>query len=297
MIQGLYDSLIAAFTQQTDAVAAGMSGALAAPLTAAMTLYLILYGIAIMKGVIQEPVLDFAIRGIKLAIIWSLVSSAGDYTQWVSSTINQGIPEFINGITGGAETIPGDSVMRQADLFASEAAERHASEGWTGALIGEVVYYFIMGYALLFAGISLAAALATTFFLSILAAIGPLFICFALFDATRSWFFSWLSQILNFALVKLLVIVLAIVMTGLIANIAAQTNGVDATGAYFAFLVGLTCGIIFFLLIPSMASGLSAGAQASTGMLQRAVEKSLGKPSSGGGSGGSGGSSGSASRR
>lgn len=107
MIQGLYDSLIAAFTQQTDAVAAGMSGALAAPLTAAMTLYLILYGIAIMKGVIQEPVLDFAIRGIKLAIIWSLVSSAGDYTQWVSSTINQGIPEFINGITGGAGTIPG----------------------------------------------------------------------------------------------------------------------------------------------------------------------------------------------
>ncbi|SCZ73509.1 type IV secretion system protein VirB6 [Epibacterium ulvae] len=283
MIQQLYDSLIGAFTQQTDAIAANMSGALAAPLTAAMLLYLILYGIAIMKGAIQEPILDFAIRGIKLAIIWNLVTSAGEYTQWVSSTINQGIPEFVNSITGGSGTVPGDSVMRQADIFASAAAERHAAEGWTGALIGEVVYYFIMGYALLFAGISLAASLATTFFLSLMAAVGPLFICFALFDTTRGWFFAWLGQILNFALVKLLVIVLAVVMVGLIANIAAQTNGVDATGAYFVFLIGLTCGVIFFLLIPSVAAGLSAGAQASTGMLQRAVERSLGKPPSGGG--------------
>lgn len=289
MLQGLYDSFIATLTTQTDAVSGNMSSALTPPLTAAMLLYIILYGIAIMRGAIQEPVLDFAIRGIKLAIIWGLVSSAGEYTSWVGSTINVGSAEFINSLTGGSGTIPGDSVMVQANEFATKVKEAHAAEGWTGSITGGIISFAILLTAGLFAAIAFVISLLSTFALSIMAAIGPIFICFALFDATRGWFFAWLGQLLNFMLVKVLVIVLSVVIAALMGNIYTQASAVDAVGSYIAYLIGLMCGIIFFLLIPSIASGLSAGAQASTGMLQRSIERNLGIPTRGGsrGSGGS----------
>ena len=289
MLQDLYNSFITTLTTQTDAVAANMSGALTPPLTAAMLLYIILYGIAIMRGAIQEPVLDFAIRGIKLAIIWGLVSSAGEYTSWVGSTINVGSAEFINSLTGGSGTIPGDSVMVQANEFATKVKEAHAAEGWTGSITGGIISFAILLTAGLFAAIAFVISLLSTFALSIMAAIGPIFICFALFDATRGWFFAWLGQLLNFMLVKVLVIVLSVVIVALMGNIYTQASAVDAVGSYIAYLIGLMCGIIFFLLIPSIASGLSAGAQASTGMLQRSIERNLGIPTRGGsrGSGGS----------
>lgn len=289
MLQGLYDSFIDTLTAQTDAVAGNMSSALTPPLTAAMLLYIILYGIAIMRGAIQEPVLDFAVRGIKLAIIWGLVSSAGDYSSWVGSTINVGAAQFINSLTGGAGTVPGDSVMVQANEFATQVEEAYAAEGWSGSITGGIISFAIMMTAGLFAAIAFVITLLSTFALSIMAAIGPIFIGFALFDVTRGWFFAWLGQLLNFMLVKVLVTVLTVVIVSLMGNIYTQASAVDAVGSYIAYLIGLLCGIVFFLLIPSIASGLSAGAQSSTGMLQRSIERNLGLPSrgSGGSSGGS----------
>ncbi len=289
MLQGLYDSFVKTLTTQTDAISGNMSSALTPPLTAAMLLYIILYGVAIMRGAIQEPVLDFAIRGIKLAIIWGLVSSASDYTSWVGSTINDGSAAFVNSLTGGSGTIPGDSVIVQANEFATKVSEAHAAEGWAGSVTGGIISFAIMLTAGLFAAIAFVVSLLSTFALSIMAAIGPIFVCFALFDATRGWFFAWLGQLLNFMLVKILVIVLTVVIVALMGNIYAQASAVNAVGSYIAYLIGLLCGIIFFLLIPSVASGLSAGAQASTGMLQRSIERNLGIRT-GGGAGGARGS-------
>ncbi|WP_120632541.1 type IV secretion system protein [Ruegeria sp. EL01] len=286
MWQSLYDSFIDNLTTQTDALAGNMSSALTAPLTAAMTLYIILYGIAIMRGSIQEPVLDFAVRVLKLAFIWTLVSSAGDYTTWIGNTINTDLPELINTLTGGAGTIPGDSVMVQAYEFSDKIQERYASESWTGVIVGGFISIVVLFTAFIFAAIAFVVALLTTFALSIIAAIGPIFICFALFDATRGWFFAWLGQVLNFTLVKLLVIVLTIVIVALLGNIYTQTSALDIGIAWGAYVSGLLCSIFFFFLIPSIAAGLSAGAQASTGMLQRVVERNLGLPRAGSGGGG-----------
>lgn len=292
MLQDLYDSFIVTLTAKTNAVSGAMSGALSAPLTAAMTLYILLYGIAIMRGAIQEPALDFALRGIKLAVIWSLVTSAGDYTSWVSSTINTGIPDFINTLTGGSGSLPSDPVMVKAGEIAAKVQEEYASQGWSGKIYGYIMSGVVLVWAVVFAAIAFVASLLATFGLTIVAAIGPIFICFALFDSTRGWFFSWLGQILNWAIVKVLVVVLTVVIVAMLGDVYTKIDLVGGMAALAAFLVALSCGFIFFLLIPTVASGLSAGAQASTGMLQRSIERNLGIPTRGG----SGGSRGSAIR-
>ena len=40
------------------------------PLRAALVLYVLLYGVAILRGAISEPFMDFAVRSVKLALIY-----------------------------------------------------------------------------------------------------------------------------------------------------------------------------------------------------------------------------------
>jgi type IV secretion system protein VirB6 len=114
------------------------------------------------------------------------------------------------------------------------------------------------------------------FALALLAAIGPLFVCFALFDFSRNWFFAWLGTILNFALVKLLILVLITMVINLLGNIGAAASGLDAAAAFAIYGVGFVCAIILFFIVPSIAASLSAGAQLSTGFIQRSVERRAG---------------------
>ena len=294
----IYGDFIDAVTNTANTIAGTMSAELAAPLTAAMTLYIILYGIAIMKGAIQEPVLDFAVRGIKLAIIWSLVSSAGDYTAWVGNVINRDLPNFVDALTGGSGTgqLPSDPVFSKSVGVAERVYQHHVSQGLAGKIIGPVYYAIVMLLGgVVLSGVALMFSLLATVGLTIMAAIGPLYICFALFDATRGWFFSWLGQILNFLMFKLLLYVLSLVIILMLERAVLQTDVLPATLAMFYFAGVTVTGIIFFFLLPSIAASLSAGAQASTGALQRGAERYLGRRLPGSGNGNN--PAGSASRR
>lgn len=282
----MWDWFFSQFTSSiadtTNTIAGKMSGALAAPLAAAMTLYIVLYGFAIMRGMIQEPVMDFLARGIKLAIIWSLVSGAGGYSSWVSNTILTDTPAFVTGITGGTGNNPADSVMAHVtDL--GVRAEEEAGSGISGSITGSIQNLVIMAYGAIFSAVALFVAVITHFGLAIMAAIGPLFICFALFDVSRGWFFSWLGQTVNFAVLKLLVVVVMTIIVDFLAKVITKTSGVDALTAMMNYAVALTCGMLFFFLLPSIASALTAGTGASTGALQRVVERKLLGGSSGGG--------------
>ena len=101
MLQALYDNFADSLTDKMNDISSTISSELTAPLTAALTIYLFLYGWAIIRGSIHEPLMDFTLRGVKLAIIWTLVSSAGDYSSWVGDTILNGIPDFVETLTGG----------------------------------------------------------------------------------------------------------------------------------------------------------------------------------------------------
>ncbi|UTS79110.1 type IV secretion system protein [Phaeobacter piscinae] len=288
MWENLYSDFIDAVSNTANTIAGTMSAELTAPLTAAMTLYIILYGIAIMKGAIQEPVLDFAIRGIKLAIIWSLVSSAGDYTAWVGNVINKDMPNFVDALAGGSGTgkLPSDPVFSKSVSVAERVYQHHVSQGLAGKIVGPIYYAIVMLLGgVVLSGVALVFSLWATLGLTIMAAIGPLFICFALFETTRGWFMSWLGQILNFATFKLLIYVLSLTIILMLERALVQTDLLPATMGMFYFAGVTVTGIIFFFLLPSIAASLSSGAQASTGMLQRAAERYLGRHLGGGGGG------------
>lgn len=251
-----------------------------------------------MKGAIHMPGLDFAIRALKLAIIWTLVSSAGDYATWVGNVIKTDLPNFVDGLAGGSSSgqLPSDPVFSKSVAVGERVYQHHVSQGLAGKIIGPAYYAIVMFLGgVVLSGVAFVFSLWATLGLTIMAAIGPLFISFALFDVTRGWFFAWLGQILNFLIFKLLIYVLSLTVILMLERAVTQTALLPATLAMFYFAGITVTGIIFFFLLPSIAASLSSGAQASTGLLQRGPERYIGRGLGGGG--GRGGPTGSVSRR
>ncbi|MFT4956106.1 MAG: type IV secretion system protein VirB6, partial [Brevundimonas sp.] len=88
------------------------------PLRVALLLYVVLYGFAILRGAIAEPVMDFAVRSIKLALLYALATTTA-YTSFVAEPLFSDLPNALARAVSGAET-PG--VGAAFDQFFAYAA-------------------------------------------------------------------------------------------------------------------------------------------------------------------------------
>src|SRR5690606_19471195 len=72
------------------------------PLRIALVLYVVLYGFAILRGAIAEPVMDFAVRSIKLALVYALATTTA-YSGFVTAPLFTGLPNVLTRAVSGAE--------------------------------------------------------------------------------------------------------------------------------------------------------------------------------------------------
>src|ERR1044072_9188006 len=90
----------------TDGVSQ-LASAATGPLKVAATIYVVLYGYAIMRGLIKEPVLDFAFRAMKVVILVPLVTQVSSYNEYVKNILFDYLPREIgNTISGGSSHAP-----------------------------------------------------------------------------------------------------------------------------------------------------------------------------------------------
>src|SRR3546814_15890356 len=104
----------------------GISAWVTGPLTAALTLYVMLYGFLILRGSVQEPIMDFAFRAMKLAIILMLVRNAGEYQIYVTEvffeTLQKAVSEALN--TGGAPSASTFDTLLDREIGRAACRER-----------------------------------------------------------------------------------------------------------------------------------------------------------------------------
>lgn len=294
MWKTLYETMQTELVNVVTNITTGMSSAVSGPLGIAMTIYIIMYGIAILRGAINELFIDFAIRGLKLIAIWTVAATAGGYSQWAGNFIVVELPNLVNELVGANGQSVADQIMLKGDEVRNQFTQDISQYGWSeiaNILITGLIMFMVLIQMSVVAAIIWAVSLWAYVALTLVAAVGPLFVAFALFDFSRGWFFAWLGQILNFFLLSLLVQVLGMIAFGLYNSVLAKTGftAIVVTGLNL-ILASIALCFLFFLL-PSIAAALSSGAQASTGAVQRAVERRLTGGGKGGGGGGSKGGS------
>lgn len=231
----------------------------AGPLRAALVLYVLLYGVAILRGAIGEPVLDFAVRSLKLALIYLLATSAA-YGDWVTQPLFHILPDTlaraISGQTGGDAGTAFDQFLGRAGYLADKIAKKATALDWMPWIVSGAVFVVGALAAALGFGIVMLAKVA----LALLVALGPIFIACALFEATRRYFFGWLSQAMNYLVLFALMLAVVQLILALVADRWGEIDGPDPVVGGLLFIALCFLSAIFFLQVPVIAAGIAGGA-------------------------------------
>ena len=271
-VDGKLDTFL---NERASSVIAAVSG----PLRAALVLYVLLYGFAILRGAIQEPIMDFAVRSLKLGFIYMLATTVA-YSSFVTTPLFHTLPDTLTQAISGAG-VPDvgaafDQFFGRAAYLADKVAKTGSPVDLGPWILSAVVYVVGALAAALGFGVVLLAKVAR----ALLIALGPIFIACALFDASRRFFFGWLSQAVNYVVLFALIITVFQLVLSLVAQQWGSIDGQDPTAGAFLFVALCLLGAIFFLQTPAIAAGIAGGASA--GLADFANAASLGRGPRGG---------------
>ena len=255
---GFVDSKLDVFlNERASSVMAQVSG----PLRAALVLYVLLYGFAILRGAIQEPFMDFVVRSIKLAFVYMLATTVA-YSAYVTQPLFHVLPDTLTQAISGSGVPDVGSAFDQFFARAAYLAEKiwnKATPVNFAPLILSAVVYIVGALA---AAIGFGVVLIAKVALALLVALGPIFVACALFDATRRFFFGWLSQAVNYLVLFALIITVFQLILSLVAQQWGSIDGSDPMAGGLLFVALCLLGAIFFLQTPAIAAGIAGGASA-----------------------------------
>ena len=287
--------------------AARVSGDLAVGLVpvalALVTVYVAVYGLAVMRGEATEPVGTFAWKMVKVGAILSFALPGLYYSGNVAAAAT-GLQDGLATLFVAPRAVAAATAFGALDL-ANTAANEQLALLWKDAGMFRLdlvlaSLLFSLGttiFLVLGAFVALLGKLILTFAL----AIGPLAILCLLFKPTARFFDSWLSFVLSavilswfvfFALGMSLYVsdrVVAAIADGsaFVAGVPGSVGALEAAGTYLAVMCLLA---IVLYQSPSLASSLTGGASIQSGA-QMITNSMVAMRAMGGGRSAAGGSS------
>jgi type IV secretion system protein VirB6 len=248
--------------------------AVAQPLMASVTLWVIIQGILVMRG-------DMDARGgvtriIKVAFVVGIITSSGLYTTYVQTLFTTTIPNWFATAAGGttlsATSTPGTfDNMWQVTEHAVETVSSHIA-----------MYDVVDAVSLALIEIALMVLLTITFaiyefaiiIIGIMVAIGPVLIVGYLFEATKGVADRWVGKLITYSLLTLLInITLAVVLSGEKAYMRVilmnQASSASSVAIEIKVLIELAMfnamGTFIVLSLPAIAAALGGGLSVSPG--------------------------------
>ncbi|SAK79324.1 Type IV secretion system protein VirB6 [Caballeronia hypogeia] len=262
---GAADGVTQSFLTQTYPA---IAGAISAPIYLAAILYWALFGYKVYAGHAPMQWKDVLAKCVMTVAVFSTLSWGAlaqviysaflSFMEGAAATIMAGKPtaEMLDALWGNVEAV--SERLRSVNLYQF-------------AMICDGILLFVVNCSLFV--LALMYMTIAKFGLAITMVLCPLFIGFLMFEETRRWFMNWVSKMLTFCFIYILVI--AIVRFGFlafgdaidVAGQAAQSDGF-ATSEQTAQLVIVEGVLILFMLsVRSWASALAGGASSSTGTL------------------------------
>ncbi|CAL8481733.1 type IV secretion system protein [Caballeronia sp. S22] len=274
---GAADGVTASFLSQTyPAVASAVS----TPITYAAVLFWALYGYKVYAGYIGVQWKDLLAKCVMTVAVFSTLNWGG-FAQMIYNAFTSAMESAAGTIMAGKPTAQMLDALFTNVQKVSETLR--SADFYQIAVILDGLVLFILN-CLLFV-LALVYMTIAKFGLAITMVLCPLFIGFLMFPETRQWFMNWLSKMLTFTFIYILVI--AIVRFGFLAfgdaidtaGQAAQAPSPDLVTSEQTTQLVLVEGvlILFMLGVRGWASTLAGGASASTGTLMMIARMALAK--------------------
>lgn len=240
-----------------------LASAISPAVTYAAILYWALLGYKIYAGHAPLEWRDVLAKTIMTCAVFGTLSWGG-----FASVIYNAFVSFMDSAAG--TIMAGQSTAHMLDALYTNADKvsqtLRGSDFYQISAIIEGMLILIINSVLF--GIALVYMTIAKFGLAITMVLLPLFTGFLMFNETRQWFMNWVSKMLNFALIYILVI--AIVKFGFeafgdfINEVGKASNVIDAvliSGESVAYLYIIEVVLIIFMLqVKSWAAALAGGA-------------------------------------
>lgn len=252
------DAQLATFiASKTAAVAAAIEPAAA---TIAV-IFVMLWGYLSLMGKIQEPIQE----GFKRILFIILVLGVGIrlwlYNDVITNTFFRAPDQLAAAIVGSPTTV---GVIDKVWVDGNLVAEQLLTKG--SVLSGDFAFYLagfavyaVVGVTVVYTAFLLALSKVA---ISVILALGPIFIVLLFFDATKRFFESWIAQLANYALITVLALTVAALMLSIVRSYAA--NAVTLGGAITiaeSARVCIAAALVFLVMrqVMPIAAGLASG--------------------------------------
>ncbi len=253
-------------------VASNIIDAITPVTTSLLAIYVMLWGWAMMRGMITEPVTDGINRIVRLSLIVGMALNIGRYNGYISdflwNTPDAMAGYIASGYSNGNTNVQYlDSLMSQmydlGDMFWTKANSTSGTLGIPdiGLLIVSIL---IMGSGVAATGYSAFLLILSKMALAIILGVGPIFVLLIMFEPTKKFFDAWIGQALNYVfLVMLTAAAVKLILTILQAYLTDVTqSGVLADPSINQALPAIVFSLIAVLVmlqLPSISSALGGG--------------------------------------
>lgn len=241
----------------------GTQGALLPALTILLTLYVGVFAMLLLTGRTRLSIGSLTPRMITLGLVLTFTTSSVAY-QGVVWNLAVGAPDQIAGLLLGAQGSATQMFANRIDILFNAIAETAASTTQSGSpqaagsfTPGNLMWLGALLMMLGTVGVLVTARIA----LAILLAVGPVFICMALFSGSRGLFAGWLRALVLTALTPLFAVLCGALMTELAVPVVGALrgeDGIDGRAAMALFVIAAVHCALMSMAI-RVASTMVAG--------------------------------------
>jgi type IV secretion system protein VirB6 len=236
--------------------------------------YVMVWGYLQLTGQIEEPFIGGAKKILVLAVILGCALNLWLYNSLIVDTFFNAPAQLGAVIVGAYDPV---NIVDEILFDGGDAANLLLQKG--GLLDGNFAYYLAgIGVYLIIGLTGIYAIFLLTLSrlaLSVLLALGPLFIGLLFFESSKRFFEAWLAQLANYALISILTVLVAALMLHVVTAAAQQAVSTGgsiqiANGVRVCMAAGLT--FLVMRQVMPMAAGLASGlALSSFGVVSAAL--------------------------
>ncbi len=246
--------------------AAEMASAIEPVAAVLATIYVMAWGYLHLRGRIDEPIMEAAVRVLRLAVVFGVGLHLWLYHALMTEIFFRGPDELAARLVGAATPIMTvDTIWASGALVAATLWDKGSVlSGDIGFYIAGVAVYILIGFCCVYTLFLLSLAKIAV---SVLLAIGPLFIVLTLFESTRRYFDTWIQELANYALVSVVTVMVSALLLDFVKAYAEQTAARgEALVTVDALNLALAAGLVTLVLrqVLPIAARLAGGFGLST---------------------------------
>jgi type IV secretion system protein VirB6 len=238
------------------------------------TVYVMAWGYLNLTGQVEEPFRDGLKRILLLALILGTGLHLWLYNTVIVDTFYKAPAQLAAAVVGAADPVATiDTIWERGGAVGGSLWARGSAAAYgegVGFYVAAAVVWCLMGLLCVYAMFLIALS---SIALAVLLALGPLFIAMLLFDASKRLFAAWIAQLVNYALITVITVMVGALLLQIVQSYATQTAALgSALYTVDALHMVLIAVLVFLLLrqVMPIAAGLAGGvALSSMGFISR----------------------------